>query len=111
MKYFSFGGTFLTLAACGDKAPMQEESPASAEQSAVQYDDAITEPEVDPLEAAAIGFEFYGVWNQESQELNSWMTYDANGDLIEQSPYVTVNITNRDFFMEGYGAENESTVF
>jgi hypothetical protein len=57
-----------------------------------------------PLEAAAIGFEYIGTWDQNNASLGGW-TFDS-GEAADA--YVNVHITNMDFFSSGAGDDNEN---
>ena len=103
MNNFLYFSTAFFLVACGDK-PIEAETDGTTEQekdASSQYNDPVPEPEEDPLEAVAIGFELIGVWNEQNASLDSWMTPDADGNLVEQNPYVVINITNQGYIKRG----------
>ena len=98
--------SLLSFLACGDKSITDTTDSGNVNEpsSSSPTDDPIIEEEVEPLEAIAMGFEYFGSWDQTNRTLGGW-TYDSGEDT---DGYVLVHITNIDYFSEGAGNDNEN---
>ena len=113
-------GLPLAFVACGDKEIEEEEETTTEDTDSEDTEDtgeAVVENE--PLEPAAIGFEYSGIWNEAGNDgagsLDAYLFPDLNNEN-EGNPFalanlVTVTLASVEYFSLGSGATDEERDF
>ena len=113
MNNWKFLVLSLPLAvACGDKEI--EDDTNTTEASSEPSSEASSEPGAEPsveepdlIEAAAVGFELFTGWNQETGELVGWLLDDGS----VQDPYVVITLASIEYFNGGYDASETCEMY